>query len=583
MRKEKTVANGLKDEKSPYLRKHAFDPIDWQPWGESLFRRARAEDRLIFLSVGYRSCHWCNVMHDESFSDPEVGRLVNEAVLAVKVDREERPDIDGHYMAACRHLTGGGGWPLSVVLTPEGKPVYAATYLPPRSRSGRVGLTELLSALADGWCERRQTLLSLAEDLHEAIAREGEPRPAPVPVKRIDEARQSLLAAFDGQEGGFFGAPKFPLPHLLLFLMNGADEKGQVRETVERTLEAMVRGALRDQLGGGYHRYATDRAWTVPHFEKMLYDQAGLAQAFLEAGRLWNRPDFLDETLGIIDYVLTDLASPEGVFFSSEDADSGGREGGFYLWTEEELADALGGDAEVFKASFGLVAQEGPGFALTRRDGFGGPAGAVRERLLAIRRKRPRPFRDEKVLADWNGHFLSALARAGALSASHLRVAGRGMAFLLDRMGLSSGILAHSWIDGELQPRGFLDDQAFVLQALVDLHEAGLAGPWCGEALALLDRTEQLFGHPSGAYRFAPEEATGLLPPRVEGADEAYSSGNGVMALVLARLGRLLDRRDLADRSLAVIEAFGDSVADQPWRHATLLTARTLLEEGWRP
>lgn len=585
MKERRDVCNGLENEKSPYLQKHARDPIDWHPWGGEVFRKAEKEDRIVFLSIGYRSCHWCNVMHEESFSDPLVGRLLNEKLFSVKVDREERPDVDVHYMAACRRLTGGGGWPLSVFLTPGGKPFYAATYLPPRGRSGRAGLCELVTALADSWKERRSAVESLASDLAELLIREGSPSPGPVDKDLVGAARRLLAEAFDRDGGGFGGAPKFPMPHFLLFLLSRPSLDRESQEAVTMTLEAMARGAIRDQVGGGYHRYATDRAWEIPHFEKMLYDQAGMALAFLEAGRLLRRDDFVEEAAAVIDYVLADLASPEGAYYAAEDADSDGIEGAFYLWTDEELEALFGPERAAFDAHFRLVpAGKGEAGRALARVREGSPPGreAFRRRLQRARSTRCRPFRDEKVLTDWNGYFLAVLARSGAAlkRGAYRKAAERGGRFLLETMRLPSGILGHAWRGGDLLRKGFLDDQAFAVLALIELYESSGNRMWLEEALALAEATQKVFGDASGAYRLAPRNDEGLLPPRLEGADGPYSSGNGVMALALARLGRLLRRPDLEARALKAVEAFGGVISARPLEHVTLLAARSLLEGG---
>jgi uncharacterized protein YyaL (SSP411 family) len=433
------TANRLESEKSPYLRQHAGNPVSWYPWGDEAFREARRTDRPVFLSIGYSTCHWCHVMERESFADKEVARRLNETFISVKVDREERPDIDAHYMAVCQLLTGSGGWPLTVLLTPDKKPFFAGTYFPKESRFGRVGLIELIARVAEAWKSRRQDLLGTAERALAALETfSEEPGGLKISPALLARAAAVLGRDFDQEFGGFGSAPKFPTPQHLTFLLRQAQRQNDERllGMVERTLQTMRSGGIFDQLGFGFHRYSTDRRWLVPHFEKMLYDQALLTMAYAEAFQATGREEYRETAEKTLTYVRRDLGSPEGAFYSAEDADSEGEEGRFYLWESRELEAALPpSDVEAAKLIFnirneGNFADPGGRLSGTNILHLGQPpdlvaAGLGRSeeelqkltariggRLLARRELRPRPFKDTKILTDWNGLMIAALAKA---------------------------------------------------------------------------------------------------------------------------------------------------------------------------
>jgi uncharacterized protein YyaL (SSP411 family) len=488
------VPNRLAVEKSPYLLQHAGNPVDWEPWGEEAFERARHEDRPVFLSIGYSTCHWCHVMERESFEDPDTARLLNEAFVCVKVDREERPDVDAVYMTVCQMLTGHGGWPLTIVMTPDREPFFAATYIPRKSVAGRIGLVDLVPRIRALWDERRGDILRSAAGIREALARATElPEGAETGVAAMESAFRALRARFDPLQGGFGGAPKFPSPHNLLFLLRYADRTGEAaaREMVDLTLRRMRAGGIFDQLGHGFHRYSTDARWLLPHFEKMLYDQALLALACGEAAAALGSAEHARTAREVLGYVLRDLRDPAGGFHSAEDADSEGEEGRFYVWTEAELAEALDDEADrlLAKAWFGVeragnFADEATGrrtganvLHLTGTpaetavragldpEGAGARIEAIRERLLAARESRERPARDDKVLTDWNGMAIAALARCGAvLGEPEFVQAGREAAeFVLGHLRSPDGSLQHRWRDGEAAIPGFAEDYACLL------------------------------------------------------------------------------------------------------------------------
>ncbi|MBM3297806.1 MAG: thioredoxin domain-containing protein, partial [Candidatus Aminicenantes bacterium] len=483
--------NRLAKEKNPYLLQHARNPVDWYPWGEEAFAAARRDDKPVFLSIGYATCHWCHVMERESFEDEEVARLLNEAFICVKVDREERPDLDHYYMSVCQLLTGSGGWPLTVLLAPDKSPFFAATYIPRENRAGRLGMKALIPRLREAWRSDPETVAAAAERIRQAMVRQTSP-PDETPPAGTDlgeEAFRELEASFDGARGGFGPAPKFPVPHQLTFLLRYARRTGraEAESMAVRTLEAMSRGGLFDHLGGGFHRYSVDREWLVPHFEKMLSDQALQALAYAEGGLATNRPEFKETAERVLEYMLRDLVMPGGGFASAEDADSEGEEGKFYLWTEEEVRRILDpGEAEEALAHFRVSpggnfseagrAPDGKNIlhlapsgweAVSGSPGGGGSAdrlAGARAKLLAARSRRLRPLRDDKVLADWNGLAVAALSVCGREldRPDFLREAERTADFLGEKMRRPDGGLFHRYRNGEAAIPAFLDDYAFV-------------------------------------------------------------------------------------------------------------------------
>ncbi len=597
-----TRGNRLAGEKSPYLLQHAGNPVDWHPWGEEAFERARREDKPVFLSIGYSTCHWCHVMERESFADEEVARALNETFVCVKVDREERPDLDQHYMSVCQMLTGSGGWPLTIAMAADKRAFFAGTYFPKARRWGRPGLLELIPAIGEAWKKRREEVLRSAGEILEALGRSRAIKRAG-PAARLSEATldgafRDLAADFDGERGGFGGAPKFPMPHQIGFLLRYGKRTGsaEARAMAERTLEAMRRGGLHDHLGGGFHRYSTDAGWLLPHFEKMLYDQALLAEVQAEAFLATGKSEFRRTAAETADYVLRDLVSPEGGFYSAEDADSEGEEGKFYLWTMDEVREVLGpGEAELAARVFNIEA--GGNFAEPGRgrDGRnilhrnrtprkpareGGPAavatdrriGEIGRKLFRAREKRPRPFLDTKILADWNGLMISALALAHRITGEirYLRAAERAAEFVLTRMLASDGRLLHVSIEGSARVPAFLDDHAFLIRGLVGLYEAGYEPIHLERAMDLARRAFDLFwDDEGGGFFFAGAPEVGAR--RKETADGAVPSGNSVMLMNLLRLARLTGRPDLDERASRLTEAFALEVAADPRAHTEFL------------
>ncbi len=598
--------NHLQREKSPYLLQHALNPVDWHPWGEEAFNRARREDRPVFLSVGYSTCHWCHVMAHESFEDEEAAALLNGAFVCVKVDREERPDIDAIYMKACQMMTGGGGWPLTVVMTPERRPFFAATYIPKESRLGRTGLMELVPRLSELWRTRRAEVEKAAAESVSLIRRaESERGNVPGP-ETLERGFAELREAFDETFGGFGDAPKFPVPHQLVFLIRYARRTGE-KEALRmacRTLDAMRRGGIFDHLGYGFHRYSTDRRWLVPHFEKMLYDQALLAMAFLEACEATGDAAYAGTARETLDYALRDLRSPDGGFFAAEDADSEGEEGLFYLWRMEEIRRLLGTEDADFAAKLFSISEKG-NFADPMT---GGKTGAnilhlsrspeetaarlgiserelaerretVRLRLLEARGRRVRPHRDDKILADWNGLMIAALARAARVLAEplYLERARAAADFIFERMRTPEGRLVHRWRDGEAAVPGTLDDYAFLIQGLIELYGAGFSAGDLKRALSLQTVLDDHFRDPEGGYFLTPDDGETLLFRPKESHDGALPSGNAVAMANLIRLARLTGdpRREAEAETLA--NAFAGSIRRIPTAHAQWLCALELL------
>jgi hypothetical protein len=489
------MPNHLLHEKSPYLRQHAHNPVDWYPWGEVAFRKAREEDKPIFLSIGYATCHWCHVMAHESFEDADVARLLNQDYVAVKVDREERPDVDQIYMAACQSLTGRGGWPLSIFTTPDGKPFFAGTYFPKTARMGMSGFTELLQQIAALWKKDRQRVLDAGEEITTALkTRSTTAGPGTrLDLRTLEAGYGQLEKSFDARWGGFGSAPKFPTPHHLTFLIRWARRHpdSKARAIVTRTLEGMRLGGIFDHIGLGFHRYSVDAQWLVPHFEKMLYDQALLAMAYTEAYQAWGDPFHAQVTREIFSYVLRDMTDPEGGFYSAEDADSEGHEGLFYVWTLEQVKKILGEETgDLFCRCYDITATgnfEGkniPNLPLPlakcaereRKDPeeLGKTLEEARGTLFKVRENRIHPLKDDKILTAWNGLMIAALAKgAQALDEpAYARAAARAARFVLGRMVSPEGRLYRRFREGHLANPGYLEDYACFVWGLLELYEA---------------------------------------------------------------------------------------------------------------
>jgi uncharacterized protein YyaL (SSP411 family) len=600
--------NRLVFEKSPYLLQHARNPVDWYPWGEEAFKKARDDDKPVFLSIGYSTCHWCHVMEQESFQDKEVADLLNKHFVPVKVDREERPDIDRVYMTVVELQTGSGGWPMTVLMTPDAKPFFARTYVPKRGRLGRPGLLDLLSHFGEAWKRDRRKLLEAGDAATAALAKATTGSPGPAPAeKALHTAYDQLAAGFDREYGGFGGAPKFPAPHTLSFLLRYWKRTGKADalEMAEKTLTAVRRGAIYDQIGFGVHRYAEDRAWVAPHFEKTLYDQALLAMANIEAFQATGKEDYARTAREVFTYVLRDMTSPEGGFYSAEDADSEGEEGRFYLWRPQELREILGQNlAALIIRTFDVsetgnfldpATEKTTGKSVFRLkepldqvatetgippEELQGALHCARRLLLDVRGKRVRPLRDDKILADWNGLMIAALAKGTqALNAPEYAQAARKAAdFILANVRRPDGRLLKRHCRGEAGLPAHLDDYAFLVWGLLELYEATFEVRYLREALVLQGlMLKHFWDDKAGGLFLTADDGEKLLVRSKVFLDGAIPSGNSVAALNLFRLARITGNTDYAERAEAILKAFASPLGTKPYANAQLLAALDFL------
>ncbi len=584
-----TYTNQLIHEKSPYLLQHAHNPVDWLPWGEDAFQKARDEDKPVFLSIGYATCHWCHVMAHESFENPEAAALLNDAFVCIKVDREERPDIDEIYMTVCQMLTRSGGWPLTIVMTPEKQPFFAATYIPLESRFGRSGLLELVPRISNAWKTRRDTLVQSAAQITAALtAPEGEAAALDedLPERAFQESEQS----FDPQYGGFGPAPKFPTPHRLVFLMR--QNRDAARPMVEKTLAAMRQGGIWDQIGFGIHRYSTDREWLVPHFEKMLYDQALAALACIEAYEAYGDESSRRMAEEIFEYVLRDMTAPEGGFYSAEDADSEGVEGKFYVWSLEELRELLEPDelplaVELFQVrADGNFRDESSGHKtgdnILHRRGETDIPEKIRVKLFAARERRMHPLKDTKVLADWNGLMIAALAKAGRVfSEPQYTAAAQRAADFIWRELQSGGRLTHRWREGHTAVPGLLDDYAFMIAGLLELYESTFDFQPLEKALLLNDAVLTRFQDSrAGGFYLTADDAEPLITRPKSMHDAAIPSGNSVQMMNLLKLARLTGRTEYEAAADRTARAFAASLNRVPSAFTQALQAVQVAQGG---
>jgi uncharacterized protein YyaL (SSP411 family) len=596
------TSNRLIDEKSPYLLQHAHNPVDWHAWNDAAFARAAAENKPIFLSIGYATCHWCHVMEKESFEDPDAARALNDTFVCIKVDREERPDIDAVYMAACHLLSRSGGWPLTVFMTPDKKPFFAATYIPTRSRLGRPGLIELCEQVKALWAREPHRIDATASGVTEALGKAFEFAPDEAPgLRLLDRAYDDIAFSFDGRHGGFEPAPKFPTPHRLSFLLRCHDRTAEPRalEMVTRTLVAMRLGGIWDHVGFGLHRYSTDGRWLLPHFEKMLYDQALTATACLEASQVARLPLLAQTAEEIFTYVERDMTSPQGAFFSAEDADSEGVEGKFYVWTIEEFRRALGASEAAFWAPIFNLEPDGN----FKEEAGGHTTGAnilhltrpfdrwaaelnltaeqlrrrwqdARARLFAVRDTRTHPLKDDKILTDWNGLMIAALAQGARVLAreSYAEAAGRAARFIMDTMRGSDGRLFHRYREGERAVPGQAGDYAFLIFGLLHLYRSTFDLAWAEQAAALQEvMLEDLWDEAAGGF-YSISARNRELPVRPkEIYDGAIPSANSVALFNLLWLSRLTGDTRWADKADRTARAFAGTISRQPSAFAFFL------------
>ncbi|CAN5637744.1 thioredoxin domain-containing protein [soil metagenome] len=590
------MPNRLSTEASPYLQQHKDNPVDWHPWGGEALTKALDEDKPIFLSIGYSSCHWCHVMEHESFEDQATADLLNEHFISIKVDREERPDIDSLYMTAVQALTGHGGWPLSAFLTPSLVPFYGGTYWPSEERTGMPAFKNVLVAVADAYRDKREEVEHNAGQVRKLLTAtsSGAPKSGVLSKQILDEGFAALAGQFDNQNGGFGSAPKFPQASLLEFLArrHSGSEQPATARMLRVTLDHMAQGGMYDQIGGGFHRYSVDATWLVPHFEKMLYDNAQLARVYLDGFRLLGEKRHGDVAGDILDYVLREMTGPQGEFFSTQDADTEGEEGRFYVWTLDDLEQALEpANASIARAMYGVTPEgnfEGSTIP-TRGEPLGKVAGKVglsekdlemripvlRERMLAWRLRRTNPGRDEKVIASWNGMMLRAFAEAAwtLKRPDLLKTARRNGVFLRDQMIRDDG-LVHVYQDGSARIPGFLEDYANVIDGFIALYQADFDAQWIELAVKLTNAMISRF----------EDEHTGLLfdsssehEPLVSRArdiqDGATPAGNTVAAETMIKLGRLTGNRELEQRGAGILGHLVRPMAEQPMGFGRALVA----------
>ncbi len=577
------MPNRLAGETSPYLLEHAGNPVDWYPWGPEALERARQEDKPILLSIGYSACHWCHVMARESFEDPDTAALMNRFFVCIKVDREERPDLDQIYMRAVQGMTGSGGWPMTVFLMPDGTPFYGGTYFPPTERFGMPSFRRVLTSVAEAYRLRKGEVLQTAAQLRDFL-RQPSVRAAPAGTltpELLDLAYQRLAQTYDSIYGGFGGPPKFPQPMLIDFLLRShrRTQEPSALEMATLTLRAMAAGGMYDQLGGGFHRYSVDARWLVPHFEKMLYDNALLARCYLEAWQLTAEPDFLRVAEETIAFVAREMRSPEGGFYSALDADSEGEEGKFYVWTPAEVAAALRPDdtAQVCDA-FDITEQgnfEGHNILHAVRPGAAAVIDKVRAPLMAARARRVRPHRDEKVLAGWNGLMLRAVSEAGRVLAREdlLELARSNARFLLAQLRSGKRML-RSYKDGQARLPGYLEDQAAVADGLLTLYEATFETEWLQEARALIEEMLRAFwDEGSGMFFDTAQDHEALVVRPQDVTDNAIPSGTSLAVDVLLRAGTLFGKEDWTGTAVPVLERLASVAAQAPTAFGRLLAA----------
>ncbi len=595
--------NRLVNEQSPYLRQHAYNPVDWYPWGEEALKRAREENKPILLSIGYSACHWCHVMERESFENETIARLMNENFVPIKVDREERPDLDQIYMDAVQLITGRGGWPLTMFLTPDGRPFFGGTYWPPEDRHGMPGFGRILTAVANAYRSGAREVSHNVEKLTEALGALSSYEPAAGEMRRdlAVAAARSLAGAYDSINGGIGGAPKFPNTFVFsLFLRVFAGEGDEAMgEMVRHTLKKMARGGIYDQIGGGFHRYSVDERWMVPHFEKMLYDNALLARLYADAGRALNEAEFLAVSREILDYVLREMTSPEGGFYSSQDADSEGEEGKFFLWTLREVERIVGPDLAPIAERYFDITEEGnfeqrnilhrtiePAdaarmFGKTEEE-IESAIAAIRAKLLAARNQRVHPGRDEKILTAWNAMMISAFAEGYRAhhEPRYLEAARRAAEFILRTMW-DGRALKRSYKDGVARFNAYLEDYALLAGAMLDMYQASLDSAWLERARMLADVIlDRFLDRQKGGFYFTSDDHEALITRSKAAFDGSTPSGNSAAVMALLRIGEYTGEDRYRAEAERTLKLFREFIEKQPFGFSHMLEAVDLYHRG---
>ena len=594
-------ANRLLHETSPYLQQHAYNPVDWYPWGPEALTRARELDRPIFLSVGYSACHWCHVMEHESFENESIARLMNELFINIKVDREERPDLDQIYMNAVQLMTRRGGWPMSVFLTPDLKPFFGGTYWPPEARMGMPGFRDILQKVSEAWAHRRSDVERGAGELTDAVRQMGTIRAEAADLNDVllRRAVQNLIGLTDRRHGGFGSAPKFPHAMDLRLLLRGWKRFGndEALAMARLTLDKMAAGGIYDHLGGGFHRYSTDERWLVPHFEKMLYDNALLVPVYAEAYQATGDPNYARVVRETLDYVLREMTQPQGGFYSTQDADSEGIEGKFFVWSEAEIVHVLGeADAHVFNYCYDVTergnweeqnilnrpktATQAAAVLKVPEEELEQTLARCRAKLFEVRSRRITPGRDDKVLVSWNGMMLSAFAIGAQVldDKRYLQAACEAADFLLSTLLAENGSLRHSFKDGQARFNGFLDDYACLIDGLVDVYQASFEPGYLESAIALAEKMRELFeDSQEEGFFYTPADHEQLIARNKDNHDGSTPSGNSMAATALLRLGRLCGRRDFEEKGLRTLDYLSGVISEMPTASGQALLALDFL------
>ncbi len=598
----KIKPNALINEKSPYLLQHAYNPVNWMPWSKEAFNKSIAENKPVFLSIGYSTCHWCHVMEKESFEDEDVAKILNDSFISIKVDREERPDIDHIYMKVCQLMTGSGGWPLSVFLTPGKKPFFAGTYFPKENKYGRIGFKELLNRIKDLWIDKQNELTNNAEEITSALTDNYSSNHNRESGKDIIlSSFKNLKRLYDVENGGFGSAPKFPSPHNLLFMLRYWKKYREpaALEMVDQTLTKMRMGGIFDQIGFGFHRYSTDSKWLVPHFEKMLYDQAMLIMAYSEAYQATKKNLFRSSVDEIIEYLKTNLLSPEGGFYSAEDADSEGEEGKFYVWSLTEINNLLNADeAELFSKTYNITERgnfkdESTGIMngsniphLTKPvedDNEKKLLNSIRQKLISVRNKRVHPFKDDKILTDWNGLMIAALSTAANVfdNEKYLTLALKCKEFIFSKMITGNNELLHRYRNNESGINANLDDYSFLIWGLLSLYNSTFDEQHLIDAINLTDTTIKIFwDDKDGIFYFSNSSSSDLIIRTKEIYDGAIPSGNSVMLhnlVVLSRIIAEINYESMIDR---MVDSFSNIISSSSFSNTFTLSSFIFLNES---
>ena len=592
---KETYVNRLSESSSPYLLQHKNNPVDWYPWGDEAFQKAAELDIPIFLSIGYSTCHWCHVMAHESFEDEQVAQLLNKNFISIKVDREELPEIDHVYMSVCQAMTGRGGWPLTIIMTPDKEPFFAGTYFPKKGRFGRPGMMELLPSIAEAWKNRRAELVQSAEKINEYLVKSNTKElGTPLSKAILKETYSQFVNRYDKNHGGFGTQPKFPSPHNLVYLLryhHMTDDKTAL-EMVEKTLQEMRLGGIFDHVGYGFHRYATDKEWLVPHFEKMLYDQAMLVMAYTEAFQITGKPEYKKTAEEILTYVQRDMTDAKGGFYSAEDADSEGEEGLFYIWTIQELQSIIGEEDTQFIQNIFNLTPEG-NFKDEASGQFTGKnifhlktpisnpkdlkkISQIREKIFHVREKRIHPLKDDKILTDWNGLMIAAMAKAGVAFQDNVLIesAEKSAKFIFNNLMDKNGRLQKRYRKGISGLDAHLDDYAFFVWGLLELYEATFKIEYLKNAIQLSDiMVSEFWNESSGGFYLGSDQTEKLIVRAMTGYDGAIPSGNSIAAMNLLKLTRITGEIKWAEMADKTFKVFSNEINRAPSGYTSMVTA----------